>query len=100
MTCDHASNLGDNYPGCFCIYCGRQVARIDADGYGHIYLESELGSNYLAVIHKNRQRAVEGMTLDQGRPRITFKGDSAPTQVDTTSLISAFQDEEEVLKIT
>jgi len=100
MTCDHTSNLGASYPGCYCIYCGRQVGKIDADGYGQVYLERELGPKYIAVIHKNRQRPVDRLVLDQGKLRITFKGDSEPTPVDTTALISAFQDEEEVLKIT
>lgn len=97
--CEHSAILGNNYPGRYCIYCCAEVARINADEFGQIYLEREGRRKYVAVIHKERQRAVEGFTLDQGRPRITFKGDGEPTLVDTTTLLDAFQDRAEVLRI-
>jgi hypothetical protein len=99
MSCEHSAILGDAYPGRFCIYCRAEVAKINADEHGQIYLERDGRRKYVAAIHKDRQRAAEGLTLDQGRPRITFKGDGDPTPVDMTTLLSAFQDHDEVLRI-
>lgn len=99
MSCEHNPILGDAYPGRYCIYCGVEVARINADEHGQIYLERDGRRKYVAAIHKDRQRAVEGLTLDQGRPRIAFRGDGDPTPVDMTTLLSAFQARDEVLRI-
>jgi hypothetical protein len=103
--CEHAPLLDKSYPGCFCIYCGANVAKIEADEYGQIFLEpTERGAErrYVAVIHKDQQRAVESVNMEQGRVRIRFKGDADSTQTDSTRLLSAFQDdkdEKEVMRI-
>jgi hypothetical protein len=103
--CEHTPILDKLYPGCFCIYCGVRIANIEADEYGQIYregLEREAARRYVAIIHKDQQRVVERLNLDQGRASIRFKGDSDPTNVNVTDLLSAFQDgadEREVLRI-
>jgi len=96
--CEHAPLLGKSYPGCFCVYCGAKIADIKADGHGQIFLEpiERAGERrYVAVIHKDQQRVVENVSLEQGRARILFKGDGDATQIEATILLSAFQDGEE-----
>jgi hypothetical protein len=103
--CEHIPILDKSYPGCFCIYCGARIANIEADEYGQLFresLEREAARRYVAVIHKDQQRVVERLSLDQGRAGIRFKGDADSTAVNVTDLLSAFQDgedEREVLRI-
>lgn len=103
--CEHLPIKDKPYPGFFCVYCGKPVARLEADEYGQIYLESiERGTErrYVAVIHKGQQRPVEHATLEGGRANLRFKGDADAVTVEPTRLISAFQDsetEKEVLRI-
>ena len=103
--CEHLDQLHDSYPGCFCIYCGEPVAVIEADEYGQLYhqrIERDKPRRYVAVIHKDQQRAVASLTLDTGRVSLLFKGDNEPTKLEASLLLSAFQDgetESEVLRI-
>ena len=96
--CNHMSKLGPDYPGLFCIYCGEPVASIKAED-GQILLDNGKTRKYVAVIHKNKQKAVDWIDPDAARPRIGFKGEGKEVELDTSRLITAFQKADEVLSI-
>jgi hypothetical protein len=102
--CEHLPIKDKPYPGFYCVYCGKLVARLGAED-GQIYLESiERGAErrYVAVIHKGQQRPVEHATLEEKGASVRFKDDVDTVTVEATPLVMAFQDsetEKEVLRI-
>jgi hypothetical protein len=99
--CEHLPILGNLYAGCFCLYCSARLARIDADEDGQLFLEREergTERRYVAVIHKDQQRPVTKVNLEQGRASLRFRGETDSTLVESTKLLGAFQNVEEVLE--
>ena len=98
--CVHSPLLGKTYPGCFCVYCGARLAELQVEE-GQLALAQQEGSGrrYVAALHKEKQRVVEGVSLESGRGRLRFRGDAAELEVSATALLSAFQAPEEVLRV-
>lgn len=96
--CDHVNRLPPDYPGRFCLYCGRQVAELSVDE-GQLQLESHRGRQYLALIHKGQQKAVETVVADPGCYRIWFRGEPKEATLTSSALIRALQDPQELLKL-
>jgi hypothetical protein len=99
--CEHISNLGPSYPGCYCIYCGQDIAQIESEE-GQIVLKDLRGDRirkYLAVIHKGQQKRVEEIVPGAPRSRIRFSDGGQEMELDTARVILAFQDSEEVLRL-
>jgi hypothetical protein len=100
MTCEHASKLSlkSPYPGRFCIYCGKEVAKIEEHD-GQLVLRSDTADKYVAVVYKNQQKVVEWIDVTSPKPLIRFKGEAEDIGFDVSSLITSFQKPEEVLSI-
>lgn len=100
MTCEHVSKLSAKspYPGRFCIYCGKEIARIE-ERDGQLVLISENAEKYVAVIHKNEQKVVEGINVALAKPLIRFKNEAEEIPFDVSALITSFQKPGEVLNI-
>ncbi|RMG46826.1 MAG: hypothetical protein D6723_16730 [Acidobacteria bacterium] len=100
--CEHISKLGSHYPGRFCIYCGDEIAEIDAEG-GQIILKSksENRRKYIAVIFNDRQVRVKSINLggNDSDIEIEFEEEEGKTKRPGRDLILAFQNSEEVLRI-
>lgn len=100
MTCEHISRLSQKspYPGRFCIYCGKEIARIE-ERDGQLVLISESAEKYVAVIHKNEQKVVEWIDIAPSKPLIRFKDEAEEIPFDVSALITSFQKPGEVLNI-
>jgi hypothetical protein len=98
MSCDHISKLGPDYPGRYCIYCGMEVAQIEVED-GQLVLKGENKRKYLAVVYKQQQKPVAWIDVASSRPLMRFMEDEREVEFKVSSLITSFQEKEEVLTI-
>jgi phosphoribosyl-dephospho-CoA transferase len=98
--CEHANKLSQKkpYPGRYCIYCGKEIARIERED-GQIVLRTGDNEKFIAVIYKNQQRIVDEIDVEQTKPIIRFTDLDEDVALDISQLISSFQKQEEALSI-
>lgn len=101
--CNHARDLGRNYLGVYCIYCGDDLKKVEAaDGQIAIrFLDESYGARYLAIVKDGQQKSVELASLTNGRLQIRFfGGGGGEAGVSAVQLLEALDGDEECLRIS
>lgn len=91
-----------HYPGRFCIYCGREIARLEAvDGQLALKYPAEAPreTRYVAVVHQGRQHAVAQLSAEKWPVELELQELPNKFRVSSEALLLAFQDSREVLYV-
>lgn len=101
MKCPRGHKLDEDYAGLYCIYCNAPVASIEkAEGQLALRrIDSNRLQKYLAVIYKEKQRAVVDVEVTGEHTEIKFDNDELKADLKTYQVLMAFQEPEEKLAI-
>jgi hypothetical protein len=93
--CKHISQLGDKYPGRFCLYCGEELGSLSHEA-GQLLFTPQDGSQkkrYLAVIHERQQKIVTNVNDSADRASLTLNfADGREVTVESRTLTLAWQE--------
>jgi len=94
--------LPDDYPGRFCINCGREIAEVEAREGQLVLRRGDQPVRYLAVLHGGQRRvsAIRFEITDEGASYSLQLQDGERVSCSVGTLIAAFQDPLEVFKIS